>query len=105
MTNPIEEATVARIAADPELAALTRARSRLGLAVVGAMVVVYFGYILLLAFAPTLMRSHVTAHITASFPLGFAVLVITFALVAFHVARSASHIDPVRERIVARSRT
>lgn len=101
----IDPGHIARIEADPEFIRLTRQRSRLGLAVTAVIVVVYFGYILLLAYAPGLMRSHVSDSITLGFPLGLGVLLITFLLVALHVGRSASVFDPACARIVDRSRT
>jgi len=101
----IPSGIVARIEADPDFATLTRQRSRLGLSVVAAIIVIYFGYILLLAFAPALMRTHVTSSITLGFPLGLGVLVITFLLVAIYVGRSAAVLDPACARIVARSRS
>jgi uncharacterized membrane protein (DUF485 family) len=94
---------VARIVADPEFQTLVRQRNRLGLFVVGTIIVVYFGYILLLAFAPGLMRSKVSSAITTGFPLGLGVLVVTFLLVAFYVGRSASKLDPDVARIVERA--
>ncbi|MBE7209604.1 MAG: DUF485 domain-containing protein [Gluconacetobacter diazotrophicus] len=94
-----DQAAVARTLADPAFRDLVRERGRTGAIVVGATVVMYFGYILLLAFAPGLMHERVTTEITAGFPLGLGVMVITFGLVAFYVRRSSARFDPLIARL------
>lgn len=90
-----------RTLADPAFRELVRERGRLGRIVVGITVVVYFGYILLLAFAPALMHSHTTPVITTGFPLGLGVMVITFLLVAFYVQRSRRRFEALIARVQA----
>jgi uncharacterized membrane protein (DUF485 family) len=92
-----------RIEADPLFQDLVRERRRLGAIVSALMVAIYFGYILLLAFAPGLMRERVSSSITLGFPLGLGVLLATFALVAFYVWRSGTRFDPMVADIVARN--
>lgn len=101
-SEAVHETRSGRISADPAFLELVRRRDRLGFVVVGSIVVIYFGYILLLAFAPGLMRSHVTTTITAGFPLGLGVLVATFLLVAFYVWRSRTILDRMSDEIVNR---
>lgn len=101
-SEAVHETRAGRISADPAFLELIRRRDRLGFVVVGSIVVIYFGYILLLAFAPGLMRSHVTTTITAGFPLGLGVLVATFLLVALYVWRSRMILDRMSDEIVNR---
>lgn len=95
------EAEVARTLADPAFRELVRARGRLGAVVVGLTVVAYFGYIALLVAAPALMHAHATAVVTAGFPLGLGVMIVTFGLVLFYVLRSGGRLDALAARLRA----
>lgn len=91
-----------RIQADLDFQLLTVRRARLGAVVVVPAVVVYFGYIVVLIAAPHLMHMRVGQNITAGFPLGLGVMIVTFLLVVFYVWRSSVDLDGLSAGIAAK---
>lgn len=92
---------IARIEANPDFRRLVASRASLGATLVILTMVIYFGYIFLLAFAPGIMRSHATDVITMGFPLALGVIVVTILIVAFYVSRANGAFDRLRARVVA----
>ena len=86
------------ILADPRFQKLTRARSTLGWTLAGIMWVVYFGFILLVAFNKTdgqILSAKIApgATISVAIVAGFAILVATFVITAIYVIVANSRFD------------
>ncbi len=94
----------ARIAASPLFATLVRRRNRASLVVVLLAMIVYFGYIFLLAFAPGIMSTRVSGVITMGFPLAFIVIVFNVVIVGLFVWQANGTFERLRERILAEAR-
>jgi uncharacterized membrane protein (DUF485 family) len=86
----------------PDFKELERTRGRLGWTLTAIMLVIYFGFIFLVAFAPKLMATPVFGATTLGFPLGLGVIVSAIALTGFYVLRANSAFDTLTARIVRR---
>lgn len=95
------ETTLAeRIAADPDYQTLTARRTRFGWRLTIAMLVVYYGYILLIAFGKELLGTPIGSGVmTWGIPIGFGVIVFTVLITAVYVRRANTEFDRLTERI------
>ncbi len=73
---------------------LDAARWRVALALTGAMVVLYFGFILLVAYGRPLLAVQVVPGLTLGILLGALVIVISWVLTWVYVRWAAKHYDP-----------
>jgi uncharacterized membrane protein (DUF485 family) len=64
-----------------------------------ALFVIYYGYILLIPYAPGFMRTKIGAVTTTAIPLGVGVIVFAFVLTAIYVAWANASYDPEVERL------
>ena len=95
------ETTLAeRIAADPDYQALTERRGRFGWTLTIAMLVVYYGYILLIAFGKELLGKPIGGGVmTWGIPIGFGVIIFTVIITAIYVRRANTEFDDLTEKI------
>jgi uncharacterized membrane protein (DUF485 family) len=84
---------------NPDFVELERTRGRLGWTLTAIMLVIYFGFIFLVAFAPGLMATPVFGIMTLGFPLGLFVILSAIALTGFYVVRANSAFDRLTARI------
>jgi uncharacterized membrane protein (DUF485 family) len=80
---------------------LDAARWRVALALTGAMVVLYFGFILLVAYGRPVLAIQVVPGLTLGILLGALVIVASWLLTWVYVRWAATHYDP---RVEALSR-
>jgi uncharacterized membrane protein (DUF485 family) len=82
---------------DPRFRALVRGRRVFAWTLTVVMLAVYFAFILTLAFRPALLGQPIVngQPMTWGIPVGFAMFVITFALVALYVHRANSVYDTI----------
>ena len=91
---------VARIAAHPRYQELKTRRTRLGLWLTVAMLAVYYGFILLVAFDKPLLASRLGEGVmTLGMPLGLAVIVFTIVITVIYVRRANSEFDAMAEQL------
>jgi uncharacterized membrane protein (DUF485 family) len=89
-----------RILSDPKYHELKAKRSRFGWWLTLAMMVVYYGFILLVAFnKPFLSQRLGDGVMTMGIPIGFGVIVFTVAITAYYVQRANSEFDDLTEAI------
>ena len=89
-----------RIARDPKYQELRAKRTRLGWILTAAMMVVYYGFILLVAFnKPFLSQRLGEGVMTMGIPIGFGVIVFTVVITAFYVLRANSQYDDLTEAV------
>jgi uncharacterized membrane protein (DUF485 family) len=83
----------------PSFEQLHRARRRFSWSLTAAMLTIYFGFILTLAFRPDWLAVRLTAGqpMTVGIPIGFGMFAVTFALVAIYVYRT----NTVYDRLIA----
>jgi len=95
----MDDITCAQVRANPDFAELERQRGRLGWTLAFIMLAIYFGFVLLVAFAPGLMGTPVAGVITLGFPLGLFVIVSAIALTGVYVVRANGRFDAMTSRI------
>jgi uncharacterized membrane protein (DUF485 family) len=81
----------------PKFVELVRRRRRLSWTLTAIMLMLYYGFILLIAFNPEFFRTHLTTHTTIGFPIGVGLIVIAFALTGVYVFQSNTRFDPLVE--------
>jgi uncharacterized membrane protein (DUF485 family) len=100
----MDDITCAQVRANPDFIALERGRGRLGWTLAIVMLAIYFGFVLLVAFAPGLMGTPVAGVITLGFPLGLLVIISAIVLTGIYVARANGSFDGMTSRIVEANR-
>ncbi len=95
------DATLAqRIAAHPQYQELKSRRSRFGWWLTAAMMVVYYGFIVLVAFYKPLVSQRLGEGVmTLGIPLGFGVIVFTIVITAYYVQRANREFDELADKI------
>jgi len=89
-----------RIASNPKYQELKAKRSSFGWKLTIAMLVVYYGFILLIAFDKELLATRIGAGVmTWGMPIGLAVIVFTIVITAIYVRRANSEFDQLAEQI------
>ena len=85
---------------------MTAARWRVALSLTVAMMVVYFGFILLVAYAPKFLGTPLgTGVMTIGIPIGLFVIVSAFLLTGIYVSKANSKYDPLIRKIVGGNRS
>jgi uncharacterized membrane protein (DUF485 family) len=84
---------------DAALEAVAAKRWRMALALTGAMLVVYFGFILLIAFAKGFMADRITDGLSVGMALGVVVILATWVLTWTYVRWANSVYEPEIERL------
>ena len=89
-----------RIEADPNYQMLKSKRTRLGWSLTFAMMIVYYGFILLVAFKTGILSAPIGAGpMTWGIPIGFGVILFTIAITAYYVRRANSEFDDLSEKV------
>jgi uncharacterized membrane protein (DUF485 family) len=96
----MDEATLARIQRDPNYIELVRIRKSFGWTLTIIMLVIYYGYIALVAFAPDVIATKVAGSITIGIILGLALIVISIVLTGIYVLRANSTYDDLTKAIL-----
>ncbi len=97
------DAELERFAAEhkADLDALTQRRLRVGLVLTALMLVVYFGFILLIAFAKDTMGELLTDGLSLGMLLGVVVILATWALTWYYVGWANRSYEPEVQRLRA----
>lgn len=96
----MEMKLVDRIQADPNYKLLKERRSRLGWWLTAAMLVVYYGFILLIAFEKQVLSARIGDGVmTWGIPVGFGVIIFTILITAYYVMKANSEFDDLSEKI------
>ena len=94
---------VDKINSDPNYHKLVKMRSSFGWKLTWSMLVVYYGFILLIAFNKELLGTKIGAGvITWGIPLGLFVIVFTVIITGVYVRRANSEFDELTAAICAR---
>ena len=91
--------TTSEIVESPEFRHLVSRRWAVSLTLLVLLFVTYYGYILLIPYAPDLMKAKIGEVTTAAIPIGIGVIVIAFALTAFYVFWANTLYDPEVNRL------
>jgi uncharacterized membrane protein (DUF485 family) len=94
-----------QIEKNPDYQELVRKRSSYGWSLSFAMLIIYFGFILLVAYAPKFLGIPLgTGVTTIGIPIGLAVIVSAFVLTGIYVRRANSEYDALTRKIVEESK-
>lgn len=90
----LEQSTIEKIKSLPQYHQLVKVRSALAWKLSAAMLSVYYGYILLLAFKPEFFEYVAFGeHTTIGFPIGVGIIVFSFAITWIYVKKANSVFD------------
>jgi uncharacterized membrane protein (DUF485 family) len=91
-----------RIAADPRYRELKAKRTSFGIWLTLAMLVVYYGFILLVAFNKPLLATRLGEGVmTVGMPLGLGVILFTIGITAVYVRRANREFDALSDQLSA----
>jgi uncharacterized membrane protein (DUF485 family) len=89
-----------RIASNPKYQELKAKRTSFGWTLTAAMMIVYYGFILLVAFNKEFLSQKLGAGVmTMGIPVGFGVIVFTVVITAYYVNRANSEYDELSDAI------
>jgi uncharacterized membrane protein (DUF485 family) len=96
----VETDLVHRIANNPNYIELKARRTRFGWWLTLAMMVVYYGFILLVAFGKGFLSERIGSGVmTIGIPIGFGVIVFTVIITAYYVRRANSEFDDLADAV------
>ena len=97
MTDPMVE----RIQRNPKYLQLKSTRGRYGWTLAILMLIVYYGYIALIAFDKEFLAKPMGAGVTTiGIPIGMAVIVFSIAITGLYVRRANSEFDALTREII-----
>lgn len=102
----MEPAAYAKIRSNPKFVELVQQRNRLARTLTLAMFAFYFGFILLVAFAPGFLGIPLTSGgvTTIGIPVGLVVIVSAFVLTGIYVAKANTTFDNLNRQILEESK-
>ena len=92
---------ITRVTSNPKYQELKSKRSTIGWLLTLSMMVVYYGFILLVAYNKPLLATKIGGGVTTlGMPLGIGVLVYTIVITIIYVRRANGEFDDLTEQIV-----
>ena len=97
MSDPV----VTKIQSNPKYLELRRKRNRFGWWLTALMMVVYYGYIALIAFDKPFLAQPIGAGVTTiGIPIGLGVIIFTILITAFYIRRANGEFDRLTAEII-----
>ena len=96
----MDDRILARIESDPNYLRLVKERKSFGWTLTIIMLVLYYGYIALVAFDPTMIAAKLSGSITIGIVLGVALILAAIILTGIYVLRANSVYDDLTKAIV-----
>ena len=97
----MDEKMLSRIKNDPNYKTLVAERTRFGWILTILTLILYYGYIAIVAFSPNTIGTKVSGMITVGIILGVGLIVISIVLTGIYVLRANSRYDQLNQSIVA----
>ncbi len=99
------ELSVSRIQNNPKYHDLVKQRDTLAWVLSAIVCVMYFGFILLIAFAPDVLTQPIASDsvIPVGMPVGVGVILVSCILTGIYVHRANSTFDPLTDEIIQES--
>jgi uncharacterized membrane protein (DUF485 family) len=93
---------VERIQSNPKFLKMVSVRNKYSIIMSIMMMVVYFGYILLIAFNKQFLATKVSegAVMSVGIPMGLGVLVFTIIITAIYVRRANTEFDAMKDEVI-----
>lgn len=100
----MEDISVAKIAANPKYQRLIKTRSTFGWLLTAIMMIVYYGYIAIIAFNKDLLAARMGDGVmTVGIPIGFGVIVFTIVITGLYVRRANTEFDRLTAEVIEES--
>jgi uncharacterized membrane protein (DUF485 family) len=96
----MSSAAYERIRNNPKFKQLIEARNRLALQLSVAMLVIYYGFIVLVAFAPGFLGIPLGGVTTIGIPIGILVIISAFVLTGIYVSKANTTFDRLNNEIL-----
>jgi uncharacterized membrane protein (DUF485 family) len=96
----MDDMTVRRIQSDPNYIKLVAERKSFGWTLTIITLVIYYGFIALVAFAPSVIATPIAGSITIGLVIGVAIIIASIVLTGIYVMRANSHYDDLTKAIV-----
>jgi len=98
------DALIDKVRRDPEFHALVRKRTAFISRLSALMITIYFGFILMVAFAPQVLGMPIGSGVTTlGIPLGLGVILSAFVLTGLYVHRANTEFDASTRAIIERA--
>jgi len=91
--------SAAEVLESPDFKQLVTRRFTVSTVLLVLLFIIYYGYILLIPYAPDLMKTKIGEVTTLAIPLGVAVIVAAFVLTAVYILWANSSYDPEVARL------
>jgi uncharacterized membrane protein (DUF485 family) len=101
----MDQMSLRRIENDPNYQKLVSERKSLGWTLAIITLVMYYGYIAIVAFAPSLIAVPLFGSITVGIVLGVAIILASILLTGIYVMRANAEYDDLTNAIVSASKT
>jgi uncharacterized membrane protein (DUF485 family) len=101
----MDVSTLQRIEADPNYQKLVSERKSFGWTLAIITLVIYYGYIAIVAFAPSVIAIKVSGDITVGIILGVAIILASILLTGIYVLRANSEYDDLTNAIVSAAKS
>src|SRR5271165_3356346 len=100
----MDVATLKRIEADPNYQKLVSERKSFGWTLAIITLVMYYGFIAIVAFAPSIISAKLFGTITIGIVLGVAIILASILLTGIYVVRANAEYDDLTNAIVSASK-
>ena len=93
---------LSRVTNDPRFRQLVARRSKFAWTLAVVMLAIYYGFILIIAFAPSLLGIPLApgAVTTVGIPVGVLIIIAAFVLTGIYVRRANSEFDALNQQII-----
>jgi len=95
----MEQVTVDQVKNNPKFQQLVKTRSAFAWKLSIAMLVVYYAFILTIAFSPETLGASMGGIITIGIPVGVGIIVFAFILTGIYVKRANTEFDALTQQI------
>lgn len=102
----MKQEMVDRIKNDPDFIHLVKVRSKFAWTLTIVMLVIYFGFVLTIAFDPSILGTPLSegSVTTVGIPVGIGVIISAFILTGIYVRRANGEFDELTARIKAKAK-
>ena len=95
----MDQATIEKIKNNPKYQKLVKERSSFAWKLTITMLVVYYAFILIIAFSPATLGASMGGITTVGIPVGIAIIVFSFAITGVYVKRANGEFDQLTQEI------
>lgn len=97
----MQSSLVEKVLSNPKYHELVKTRSKFAYTLSALMLLIYYGFIMIIAFAPDILRIKLAAGLTTSIgiPIGLGVIVSAFILTGIYVQRANGEFDRITNEL------